>query len=113
MMRFMKNKKGQQTAELAILIALVIAFAMAMQTYVKRGLQAKVRDAVTKYTTDTADLGGTQQYEPYYLESRFDTTSSSSRTEDEQEQGAWDRNVAQDQSSRTGHQTSTAPVDGG
>lgn len=40
----MLNKKGQNTAEYAILIALVIAAAVGMQTYVKRGWQGRMKD---------------------------------------------------------------------
>jgi len=71
-MRFF-NKKGQNTAEYAILIALVIAAAVAMQTYVKRGMQGGVKFAVDKVKkSDT----GTGQYEPYYLESLYNVTQS-------------------------------------
>ncbi len=59
-MRIMNRlgKKGQNTAEYAILIGLVIAGALAMQTYVKRGMQGRVHDASDKYydkMTGTAD----------------------------------------------------------
>ncbi len=64
MLRLMR--KGQSTAEYAIVIGLVIAAAVAMQVYVKRGIQSKVKDAVDS----TLQAG---QYEPYYL-----TTSNSS-----------------------------------
>ena len=112
MMRLLRNKKAQQTAEYAILIAFVIAAAMAIQTYVKRGLQAKVRDSVIKYTADTAALGATDQYEPYYLTSNFNTVAASTRTEDEQVEGSWERTVANDQTTRNGNQVYTAPADG-
>ena len=53
---------------------------MAMQTYVKRGLQGRVRDA-TDYVGDDwyADADSThefsaEQYEPYYMDSDFDIT---------------------------------------
>ncbi len=73
MPNLLKNKKGQNTAEYAILIALVIGAAVAMQTYVKRGMQGGVKYAVDKVKrTDS----GTGQYEPYYLESSSDTTKS-------------------------------------
>ncbi len=42
------NKKGQNTAEYAILIALVVAAVVAMQTYVKRSMQAGIKFAVDK-----------------------------------------------------------------
>lgn len=47
---FLKHKKAQSTAEYAILIGLVIAAVVGMQTYVKRGLQARVRDGAADYT---------------------------------------------------------------
>jgi len=70
----MLNKKGQNTAEYAILIALVIGVAVAMQTYVKRGIQGRIHDEVKDMATQTASLGTTNQYEPYYL----DTTTTTS-----------------------------------
>jgi hypothetical protein len=115
MMRIFRNEKAQNTAEYAILIALVIAAAMAIQTYVKRGLQAKVRDAVISYTDDStvAQLGTTGQYEPYYLQSDFTTTQDASQTVDELDGGGWTRDVSQDATGRTGEQTNTVPVTGG
>jgi hypothetical protein len=115
MMRIFRNKKPQNTAEYAILIALVIAAAMAIQTYVKRGLQAKVRDAVISYTDnpDIATLGTTGQYEPYYLQSDFTTTQDSSQVNDELQDGGWTRDVGSDTTGRTGSQTATVPISGG
>ena len=77
----MLNRKGQNIAEYSILIALVIAAAVAMQTYVKRGIQGRVADA-----TDYAPVNmtvenelfsfNTKQYEPYYLQSAADVTTN-------------------------------------
>jgi len=77
------GKKGQNTAEYAILIALVIAAAVAMQTYVKRGMQGRVHDASDSFydkftqdanwaniTTTKADILGYKQYEPEELSSQ-------------------------------------------
>jgi Flp pilus assembly pilin Flp len=76
------NKKGQNTAEYAILIGLVVAVAVAMQTYVKRGLQGRVHDASDKLYNSIADadwtnistIGATKlsskQYEPEKLSSK-------------------------------------------
>jgi uncharacterized protein (UPF0333 family) len=76
-----KNKKGQNTAEYAILISLVVAAIVAMQVYAQRALQARVRDA-SKFLTDVGGntLGNTQQYEPYYQESSYTIDSSSDET---------------------------------
>ena len=69
-----KRTRGQSTAEYAILIALVIAAMIAMQTYVKRGLQARTKDAIDYLAEQTGDLGNTVQFEPQYLSSSFQVT---------------------------------------
>ena len=71
--KLMKNKKAQQTAEYALLISLVVAAIIAMQTYAQRTIQARIRDASAALTAKTSDLGTTVQYEPYYLETSYDT----------------------------------------
>ncbi len=78
--KLIKNKKAQQTAEYALLISLVVAAVIAMQTYAQRTIQGRIRDASSYLTTQTATLGSTNQYEPYYLQSdyqvfRDDTTT--------------------------------------
>lgn len=96
------NKKGQNTAEYAILIALVVAAVVAMQTFAQRSLQARVRDGNTymkkklgnttqtlgsdasanKVEVDNANLailGDSAQYEPYYLESDYTTDRANER----------------------------------
>ena len=70
MLNLFRSKKGQNTAEYAVLIALVVAAGIAMQTYVKRGMQAGTKFAVDKLKKNTG------QYEPYYRESSYDTTQS-------------------------------------
>ena len=69
----MFNRKGQNTAEYAILIALIIGAAIAMQTYVKRGLQGGTKFAVDKLKKDDVATS-TGQYEPYYVESSYTNT---------------------------------------
>ncbi|MDP1853274.1 MAG: hypothetical protein Q8L26_03600 [Candidatus Omnitrophota bacterium] len=74
--------KGQSTAEYAIVIAIVIGALIAMQVYIKRGLQGRYHDA-TRYMATNADgavIGTTEQYEPYYLRNQVSavTTSRSS-----------------------------------
>ena len=67
----LKNKKAQNTAEYALLIALVVAGVIAMQTYAQRALQARVRDASLYLASTTNAIGTTNQYEPYYLSSNY------------------------------------------
>ncbi len=78
--RLRKNKKAQNTAEYAILISLVVAAIIAMQVYVQRGMQGRIRDAVQGFLIDQTNpagvngLGRTVQYEPYYLSSNYSVT---------------------------------------
>lgn len=76
-----RKTKGQTVAEYAILLSLVVAAAVAMQIYVKRGLQARVKKGTDAFTgiTGTIDSGtgvtrpfdAQDQYEPYYQESEY------------------------------------------
>jgi hypothetical protein len=77
----LRKLRAQTTAEYAVLIAVVIGAAVAMQVYMKRGLQARQKagmDAFTGITdtftvdTKTANFSTLSQYEPYYLESSYD-----------------------------------------
>lgn len=79
--KLLKNKKAQQTAEYALLISLVVAAIIAMQTYAQRTIQARIRDASGYLTTQTSALGATNQYEPYYLETDYDTFRDDQTTE--------------------------------
>ncbi len=79
--------KGQSTAEYAILIAVVIGALIAMQTYVKRGLQGRLKDGVDVMVDETSELGDTTQYEPYYMESAMDFERDNSETEERTEGG--------------------------
>ncbi|MBI3314566.1 MAG: hypothetical protein HYZ86_01310 [Candidatus Omnitrophica bacterium] len=71
-----KAVKGQNTAEYALLIALVVAGVIAMQTYVQRSLQAKMRNAgmVLSHNTELNGITTTEQYEPYYQSSNYVVT---------------------------------------
>jgi Flp pilus assembly pilin Flp len=81
---FLKNRKAQNTAEYALLIALVVAGIIAMQTYAQRALQARIHDVSIFMSTNTSkDAQGVQignastQYEPYYLHSDYSVVSNS------------------------------------
>ena len=97
--KLMKNKKAQNTAEYAILIALVVAAVVAMQIYAQRALQARIRDA-SVYMANSAGqgiLGNTLQYEPYYLSSDYQVLT---QTDERQELGA-DKNQRSNNNTRT------------
>lgn len=79
--KLMRNKKAQQTAEYALLISLVVAAVIAMQTYAQRTIQARIRDAGQYMARETSALGSTNQYEPYYLSTDYNIERDDSRTE--------------------------------
>ncbi len=87
-MRF-TNKKGQNTAEYAILIALVIAAAIGIQTYVKRGLQGRLKTeadgivgSIKDNWDDTAFNTITVTASPQYEPENFTRKSTSNVQED-------------------------------
>lgn len=113
MLRLFKNKKGQNTAEYAIVIGLVVAAAIAMQTYIKRGMQAKIKDGTDLVTSVTGEVGGqtlasTEQYEPYYLSSDFDVSREGTSSEQVLQGGGVTRDVAREHTTRTGSQNIAA-----
>ena len=80
MARLFKNKKAQNTAEYAILIALVIGGVVAMQTYAQRALQGRLRDASVTMRDQTNGIGTTLQYEPYYTNTTAATDKENTKT---------------------------------
>ena len=98
------TRKGQSTAEYAIVIGLVIAAIVAMQVYVKRGIQGKVKDAVDYKDSSDTITGTTMQYEPYYTQSSMSSTQSATDTENTAIGGGVSRTAATT-ASRTGSQT--------
>ncbi len=52
MLKIFLDKRGQSTAEYAILIGLVVAVVISMQIYVKRGVQARFKDASDDYVAN-------------------------------------------------------------
>ena len=69
MRRLMCARSGQSTAEYAILFAIVIGAAIAMQQFIKTRLQGAIHDAAVNYQT----AAGSTTFEP-----TRSTTSSSS-----------------------------------
>ena len=80
------SNKAQSTAEYAVLFGLVVGAVITMQVYVKRSLQAKLKDTSGLMTSQTGSVGGqslgsTEQYEPYYLYREQQQTATRDRTE--------------------------------
>ena len=103
----MLNRKGQNIAEYSILIALVIAAAVAMQVYVKRGLQGRVKETVD-HTGNVGDVGGTalnlsgSQYEPYYVDTDVKRATESEVSEAAGARGETKRTIIQEKETKTG-----------
>ncbi len=70
--KLFKNKIAQTTAEYALLISLVVAAVIAMQTYAQRAIQARIRGASLYMAQQTNALGLVNQYEAYYAQSDYD-----------------------------------------
>ncbi|MCC6758014.1 MAG: hypothetical protein IT395_00090 [Candidatus Omnitrophica bacterium] len=78
--KLLKNKVAQTMAEYALLISLVVAAVIAMQTYAQRAIQARIRDASQYMAQQTNELGTTNQYEAYYQSSDYDISRNSTDT---------------------------------
>lgn len=105
----MLNKRGQNTAEYALLIALVIGAAIAMQTYVKRAWQGGVKFSVDKLRKNATSM---EQYEPYYLESKYEATAEGYKdTEETKLGGGVGRTFGSKITTRSGKQTITAAIE--
>lgn len=104
MLRRLRNKKAQNTAEYAILIGIVVAAAVAMQTYVKRGLQARIKDEVDEISPIP--------FEPDYISSTFSPTRNGSVTTDVVKTGIVTRTY-DETSNRTGNQDIYSPTEYG
>src|SRR3989338_2592363 len=104
----LRNKKGQSTVEYAIVVGVVVAALVAMQTYVKRGLQARYHDGIQFLAPETniaasdgtVSLGGTTQYEPYYLASSYTTGSDKSENDSSSARGQITRTLDSDTRTR-------------
>lgn len=103
----LRYNKAQSTAEYVIVLGLIVAAVVAMQSYIKRGFQGRIKDAV-----DFKDQAGqnanvvqfnTTQYEPYYLTSTFESTRNSEDNEHLSQEGAVNREVGES-SQRIGNQ---------
>ncbi len=101
----MCNRRGQSSAEYAIVLAVLLAALVAMQVYIKRGAAGRIKVGVDQYTqvgaktltwlddstpsTNTDDVQLTNstatakgQYEPYYAESSSDIVRHGETIED-------------------------------
>lgn len=101
------RKEGQSTVEYALIVGVIVAALVGMQTYVKRGLQARYHDGMkflaNEVTTGTGStlLGATSQYEPYYQESSYIATQDRKENEVVGARGKTERTLTTDNRTRT------------
>lgn len=95
------NKKAQSTAEYVIVLGLIVAAVLAMQTYVKKGLQGRMKDATDYVGSEGQGVFVTKQYDPYYLKSSFQDESSTTSSESGEEGDVLSRDTTETRT-RTG-----------
>ncbi|MCM8782804.1 MAG: hypothetical protein NC909_00180 [Candidatus Omnitrophica bacterium] len=103
-MKILNYKRAQTLTEYAILLGIIATAIIAMQVYVKRGLQGRVKDGTDYLGQQTMAIGSTGQYEPYYIEQDFTTGRSSQQTETLETGGGVRRDVTADITNRSGYQ---------
>jgi Flp pilus assembly pilin Flp len=72
MFKFLNKRKGQSTLEYAVLIVIIIAALLAMNQYIKRGLQGRLKSS-------TDDIG--DQFSPGNTNYTKTTTTASNTSE--------------------------------
>lgn len=110
MWRRLYNRKGQSTGEYALVFAIILGAIIAMQTYVRRGVQGRVKsgtDYMARATGEQMGVDGTAfdaqgivtQYDPYYYKSDY-TTARESDEAQEYNDGQAFRNITKDDATR-------------
>lgn len=112
MLRIFRNKVAQTTAEYAILIAIVVGAVVAMQVYIKRGLQGRIRDVVDTTGVNGQDAGGDtaltltgKQYEPYYINNDIASGRQSNVNENTSGGGTGTKTLQNDTVTQSGTRT--------
>lgn len=114
-----RMRRGQTTAEYAILIGVVVGAIVAMQVYVRRGTNARIKTISDNKAEEfwnqlgrppILDANGNKlplptQYEPYYASSTYDNTQDATRTESTTSGGVVKITGMQETSTRSGNQT--------
>ena len=107
--------RGQSTAEYAIVFGVVLAALVAMQVYVKRGVNARLKDVSDSAVTTMwnklgkgAPVANDLQYEPYYTASDYTVTQATARKESVLTGGIVETSDIVETTGRTGSQTTKA-----
>ncbi len=81
MWRRLYDRKGQSTGEYALVFAIILGAIVAMQTYVKRGIQGRVKAGTDYMASQTPEVGTLTQYDPYYYTTDYETERDSTQVE--------------------------------
>lgn len=98
---FLRAKKGQSTLEYVIMIVVIAAALVAMQAYIKRGVQGKLRSS-------TDGIG--EQYSPGITTGGYTTTTGSTSNEAVTAGGGTTTSITRGDQGITGSET-VAPFD--
>ena len=90
------SKRGQSTLEYAIIILVIVAALFAMQTFIKRGYQGKLRSA-------SDDIG--EQYSPGHTTGSYTTVTGSTSNEVVDAAGVTTTDISRGMQDRTGSET--------
>ena len=99
------QRKGQSMAEYAIVLTVVVTAIVAMQIYVKRGLQGKVKDVTDDVGLGLTTTTKTSQYEPYYATTDYEIGQDQSVKEAFKTGGTVERTSLSEKSTRKGGST--------
>ena len=108
------TRTGQSAAEYAIVLGVVVAALVAMQVYVKRGMNARIKmgsdSAVSRVLGQLGqpNTGTNLLYEPYYSSSQFDVTRDTNQTRYEETGGIVKHDNIKDTTVREGYQATGA-----
>lgn len=91
----LKDERAQSTLEYAVIIAVIVGALIAMQVYIKRGIQGRFREA--------SDQIG-EQFSPDTSTYNYTTTSNSAQTENLLS-GETTTNITKGSQNRTGTET--------
>lgn len=95
----MKKSKAQSVSEYSICVLIIILAIIAMQVYVKRGLQARYAD-ITDFATARAQARA--QYEPYYQKEDLGSTQDVIENRVDGPYGESNRVIIRDSQTRAG-----------
>ena len=110
MFKFLRKRKikGQSTLEYAVLIIIIIGALLSIQVYIKRGLQARYHDGIQFLGAQTSDVdsipataeSAKHQYEPYYLDSSYDSSRDRVSADDVEARGLTTRELTSEKVTR-------------